>query len=294
MPIAVTCTCGKAFHLKDDLAGQTLTCPRCGNAVQVPAAPAVQAQADAAFDRDTFLINQRIAIDARYQVTDEAGRPVVYVVRPTYLLRNLGALLAGVAVGMTWLFVMISLADAAGQQSAPGALLGLLGGLGWIPIALVIGIALSKKRHTTIYRDEGGRERLLEVEQDRKWQWITWTYTVKGPAGETLARLKKNVLTNLIRKRWRMETPDGRLLVTAKEESIILSLLRRFLGPLFGLLRTNFVILQGDSDAVVGEFNRRMTILDRYVLDMKRDARRTVDRRLALALGVMLDTGERR
>jgi hypothetical protein len=80
----------------------------------------------------------------------------------------------------------------------------------------------------------------------------------------------------------------------AKEDSIILSLLRRVLGPLFGLLRTNFLITRGESDMVVGEFKRKLTILDRYVLDLSADRRRDLDRRLGLALGVMLDTGERR
>jgi hypothetical protein len=45
---------------------------------------------------------------------------------------------------------------------------------------------------------------------------------------------------------------------------------------------------------VFGEFNRKFTLLDRYVLDLSLDPDRTFDRRFALALGVMLDTGERR
>jgi len=45
---------------------------------------------------------------------------------------------------------------------------------------------------------------------------------------------------------------------------------------------------------VIGEFKRKFTILDRYVLDMSGDPQRLMDRRVALALGVMLDTGERR
>ena len=45
---------------------------------------------------------------------------------------------------------------------------------------------------------------------------------------------------------------------------------------------------------VIGEFKRKFTILDRYVLDMTSDPQRLMDRRIALALGVMLDTGERR
>jgi hypothetical protein len=44
----------------------------------------------------------------------------------------------------------------------------------------------------------------------------------------------------------------------------------------------------------VGEFNRKFTILDRYVLDLSRDSARALDRRVAVAMGVMLDTGERR
>jgi hypothetical protein len=117
---------------------------------------------------------------------------------------------------------------------------------------------------------------------------------VRDPSGRRLARLWKNYLYNLFRKRWYLKSPDGTILYMAKEDSILLSLLRRFLGPLFGLLRTNFIIVRNGSEEVVGEFNRKFTILDRYVLDLRADIGRSLDRRVALALGVMLDTGERR
>ena len=45
---------------------------------------------------------------------------------------------------------------------------------------------------------------------------------------------------------------------------------------------------------MIGEFRRKMTILDRYALDLTADRARAFDRRIAVALGVMLDTGERR
>ena len=50
----------------------------------------------------------------------------------------------------------------------------------------------------------------------------------------------------------------------------------------------------GESETIIGEFNRKFTLLDRYVLDLTRDPGITLDRRVALALGGMLDTGERR
>ncbi|MCW8132548.1 MAG: hypothetical protein KIS92_19525 [Planctomycetota bacterium] len=38
MPISVACTCGKTFRVRDDLAGQTVTCQVCGASVQAVAA----------------------------------------------------------------------------------------------------------------------------------------------------------------------------------------------------------------------------------------------------------------
>ena len=37
---------------------------------------------------------------------------------------------------------------------------------------------------------------------------------------------------------------------------------------------------------MIGEFNRKLTLLDRYVLDLTADRQRVFDRRIALALGV--------
>ena len=44
----------------------------------------------------------------------------------------------------------------------------------------------------------------------------------------------------------------------------------------------------------LGEFNRKLTLFDRYVLDLSADPTRSLDRRIALAMGVMLDTGDGR
>src|SRR5213592_3395290 len=229
----------------------------------------------------------------KYDVADEQGKKIVFVERPAHLLRNVGALLAAlVAAGVVGVgFGM--LADMA-KGTAFEDVLVALAAIGAIVALIAVGVGLSAKRHVTFYRDQSKRDKLLDVLQDRKWQPITATYTVRDRTGRTLALLWKNYLYNIIRKRWYVKAPDGTTLYVAKEDSIILSLLRRLLGPLFGLLRTNFIIVRDGSEDVVGEFNRKFTLLDRYVLDLKADGARVLDRRVALALGVMLDTGERR
>jgi uncharacterized protein YxjI len=171
-------------------------------------------------------------------------------------------------------------------------MLGLVMVVGYIPVALAAFLIFEPKRHVTFYRDEHKNEVLLEVEQDKQFQFLEATFTVRDPQGRVLAKLRKNNLFDFLRKRWYCDDLAGRRLCIIKEDSILLSLLRRVLGPLFGILRTNFVFVRGER--VIGEFNRKMTLLDQYVLDLTADSGHTLDRRIALAAGVMLDTGERR
>lgn len=302
MPVLVTCECGTSYDLKDEFAGKLVKCPNCGRPARAPSAgTASPGQTDAAFDRDTFLLRQQLLkISEKYDVGDEQGNKIIFVERPAHLLRNLGAVLAVFVIligGVGFFASLIPTTETTGAQPNPT--------MGWIALigmlitfvgALAAGIAISAKRHVTFYRDESKRERLLDILQDKKFQPITSTYTVRDARGRPLARLGKNWLFNILRKRWYVwaPQPDGRLLFLAKEDSVILSLLRRFLGPMFGLLRTNFIFLPAGTEDVIGEFKRKFTILDRYVLDMTADSQRLMDRRIAVALGVMLDTGERR
>jgi hypothetical protein len=98
---------------------------------------------------------------------------------------------------------------------------------------------------------------------------------------------------NLFRKQWRCFRPGGEPWFVVREDSLLDSLLRRYVGPLFGLLRTNFFFFSRAGEKI-GRFDRQFTIRDRYVLDMTADSERAIDRRVAVAMGVMLDTGERR
>ncbi|MFN2571434.1 MAG: hypothetical protein ABR537_07465 [Gemmatimonadales bacterium] len=295
MPVLVTCECGTSYDLKDEFAGKLVKCPHCGRPARAGgAAVPAPAPGDPAFDRDTFLLRQQmLKISEKYDVGDEQGNKLIFVERPAHLLRNLGAVLAVVAI----LIAGVSGLAALPPSTTGNPVIAWLVVVGMIAVvvgAIAAGMAISAKRHVTFYRDESRSERLLDILQDKKFQPITTTYTVRDAHGRPLARLGKNWLFNMIRKRWYIWAPDGRLLFLAKEDSVILSLLRRFLGPLFGLLRTNFIFLPAGTEDVIGEFKRKFTILDRYVLDMTADPQRRMDRRIALALGVMLDTGERR
>lgn len=295
MAVVVSCRCRNTYTLKDEYAGKLVECPQCGavnKASESMLTP--KSQADELFNRDIFLLRQKhLSINQKYQVSDEHGNAILFVERPTYFWRTLVAVIGGWIAMMGVYGFGMGLASASVEQGGLGAL--ALGVILVAPVVfVVVAMALSKKRHVTFYRDESRTQKMFDVLQDRKVQFPMRTYTVRDASGTALASFKKNYLYNIFRKRWEMRSPGGSVLCVAKEDSIILSLLRRVLGPLFGLLRTNFIITRGESDMVVGEFKRKLTILDRYVLDLSPDRRRDLDRRLGLALGVMLDTGERR
>jgi uncharacterized protein YxjI len=298
MAITVRSACGREFPLKDELAGKLVKCPECGEELRVPggaAAPAAgPADLDPVFMRRKFLLRQKLmAISEKYAVWDEGGQEILFVERPAMVFRSLLAALAAILAFAATAAVFGGI-GAAMPEGGAQAVFFVLAFLGGVFAAVVAAVACSPKRHVFFYRDNTKRELLLQVEQDRKFMPINATYTIKDAAGTILARLRKNYLYNIFRKRWYCTDPGGRLLSVIKEDSLILALLRRFLGPFFGLLRTNFVLLKGDSEDVIGEFNRKFTLLDRYVLDLSADEGDHLDRRVALAIGVMLDTGERR
>jgi hypothetical protein len=147
-----------------------------------------------------------------------------------------------------------------------------------------------------VYTDDSKEHLLLEVLQDRKFNIIRATFTVQDPQHGRLGHLEKYFLWNLIRRRWYVYGPDGQLHMLAKEDSLIMSLMRRILPPIIAVFiaRTNFVMHMHNDPKTLGEFNRRFTLFDKYVLDMSNDREHALDRRMAIALGVLLDTGERR
>jgi hypothetical protein len=292
--ITLACPCGEVYELKPEYAGRLLECPVCsrhlraGRGAAVPHPPAPDT--DPAFDRDVFLLRERVlTITAKYEVWAEDRTPILYVERPTYPVRTVLAYLVG---AMAALFVLGWTAVAV-RNEAVNLLAALAGYALTIAVFVIVSTSVRPRRHVTVYRDDSRREIVLRVLQDQRLAFLLRTYTVMSPDGAVLARLGKNYASNAIRKRWTIAGPDGSLIALAVEESIVLSLLRRVLGTFFGLLRTNFVF-QTEEGEVLGEFNRKFTLFDRYVLDLTADTDRRIDRRIALATGVMLDTGERR
>src|SRR6185503_10389264 len=203
MSVRVTCQCGTSYELKDEFAGKLVKCPQCGRENRVPAGAGslpMQVQADPLFDRDIFLLRQQLLkISEKYDVGDEKGNNIIYVERPAHFLRNLGAAFAGIGAAIVVMVVFTTVAGQAPPASTASRILILLGSVLAFVSLIAVGVSLSAKRHVTFYRDASKRDRLIEILQDKKWQPITATYTVRDFRGQTLARFAKNILSNFFR-----------------------------------------------------------------------------------------------
>jgi len=304
MPVLVVCDgCRAEYHLKDEYGGRKVRCRACGSVISVSTATASDAWRppesldSGPFDQDRFLIKQvGPFVSEHYYVFDDRQNPMLFAERPGHLARRLVAMAACVAIATlgTGVCLLPALMFDKPETRWIGA---VVFGFGF-PLTLVAAFAsavwLTPSRNVSFYRDNSKAELLLEVLQDPKPSLFHATYTIRDPQEGTLAQLRKSRLSNLFRKRWNVHCPDGALLAVAREDTLFFSLFRRTMGPLVGLLRTNFVILHPHTEMILGEFNRKSTLFDCDVLDMSADRVHELDRRLAVALGVLLDLGEKR
>jgi uncharacterized protein YxjI len=143
-----------------------------------------------------------------------------------------------------------------------------------------------------VYDDESKTREVLTVKDKSVFDFKATMEVVDPETGELLGSLKRNPLLSIIRRTWEIRDRDGNKIGCAREDSILKSLLRRFAGRYGTMLKTDFIFSCNGTE--VGKFIRRWTIADRYVLDLSGDSSGSLDRRLAVGLGILLDSAEAR
>ena len=165
------------------------------------------------------------------------------------------------------------------------------------PIAYVRQKKLKIKEEIRFFADEAETQELFQIKA-RTWLDTGGSkYDVIDAQAGNIGLLEHVFGKSLLRSTWRISTPEGEEIATAHERSPALAILRRvidFVPDIGGLIPIpyNFDILVGDR--VIGGMDRKFQIRDRYVLDLSGDAERRLDRRLAVALAVGLDTLQNR
>lgn len=159
-----------------------------------------------------------------------------------------------------------------------------------------------RRANITFFDDDTGGEPVLTLQQDNGYEFRRREYTLVDGAGTRVARLRRDNLKALFRRAWTIEDPDGNVIARALEDSTFMSIVRRvvdwipFVALLGVVIKTDFDILlrEAEGERKIGSFDRKIGITDRYVLNLRDDAERRFDRRIGVALGILLDTAEAR
>ena len=159
------------------------------------------------------------------------------------------------------------------------------------------------KRNITVFDDDSKRSPVLHIDQKHFWEFGRREYGLFDSEGALIATFYRNNWRSLFRRGWDIFDPDGNVIAKAREDSVGLAIARRlidfipFVELLGGLIKTDFHIFtlneRGD-EVKIGSFDRRLSLFDKYVMNLSDDRARTFDRRTAVALGVLLDTAEKR
>jgi hypothetical protein len=165
------------------------------------------------------------------------------------------------------------------------------------PIAYVRQKKLAIKEQIRFYADEAETQELFHI-QARTWLDTGGSaYDVVDAQAGNIGLLEHVFGKSLLRSTWRVSSPEAQEIAIARERSQALAIARRlidFVPDIGGLIPIpyNFDLLAGDL--VIGRMDRKFQLRDRYVLDLSRDTGKVLDRRLAIALAIGLDTLQNR
>lgn len=160
------------------------------------------------------------------------------------------------------------------------------------PICFVEQKRMKLKEDLRAFTDDAKTAEVFRIKARQVWDPRA-RYDVTDANGRQIGQLAKVFGKSLLRSTWRLYATDGTEIAWARERSMLVALIRRFLGliPYVGDLPLpipyHFDYLRGEKR--VGSLERILGVRDRYRLDVAGDDERAIDRRLVLALAVGMD-----
>jgi len=158
------------------------------------------------------------------------------------------------------------------------------------PIAFVRQKRMAIKEDIRFFADENEARELWRIKA-RSLMEFGGRYDVTTPEGERIGVLGKVFGKSLLRSTWSIMDADEQELAIAKERSQFWAIVRRVIDavPYGDFIPIVFHFTIDDGDQHLGDFTRAIGIRDKYTLDLSGDTARTIDRRLAVSLGIALD-----
>src|SRR2546421_2260784 len=164
------------------------------------------------------------------------------------------------------------------------------------PIAYVRQKRMAIKEDIRFFADENETEELFRIKARSMFDIGGARYDVTDASGAPIGVLEHAFRKSILRSTWKVTEADGGEVVNAQERSLPMAIARRIVDLVpYGEwlpIPYNFDLLM--DGRVIGHMNRKFQLRDRYVLDLSGDHQRRLDRRVAIALAIGLDTLQNR
>lgn len=149
------------------------------------------------------------------------------------------------------------------------------------------------KEDIRIYSGKGIGSEILTIKA-RQILDFGATYNVVDPqSGAAVGGLRRKGLRSLARDKWLLLDPQGQEIGMIQEDRLYLALMRRWGRFLALLLPQRYTVsIEGQPVAFIKQHFNPLVL--KYTLDLSQDYEKKLDRRLAMAAGVLLCAIERR
>ncbi|WP_379135869.1 hypothetical protein [Paenibacillus sp. sgz500958] len=143
--------------------------------------------------------------------------------------------------------------------------------------------AFKLKEDISLYTDEEMHKELLRI-QSRNVMDISATYDVKdSTTGEFVGSLRRKGLKSIVSDEWIILNTSGNEIGTIKEDSLLMSILRRFIN----IIPQSYNVSFGGRTITTYKQNFN-PFVSKINIDFSSDPNMQFDRRLGLAAGILL------
>ena len=144
--------------------------------------------------------------------------------------------------------------------------------------------AFKLREDIRVYSDESKTNEVLSIKTQQVLD-ISATYDVVDTATQQkVGALKRKGLKSVLKDEWEIFDPSGMLIGRVEEDSMLMAIIRRFLT---NLVPQKYHFTMGEQ--IVGTFQQHFNPFTyRATMDLSADSGRRLDRRLALAAGILL------
>lgn len=156
-----------------------------------------------------------------------------------------------------------------------------------------------KIREKVMFYTDQKRDKLSFTFRAEKVIDVHGRYLVEDPNGKALGAFRKEFKRSLVNSTWTILDADGTERYLVKESSMVVAVLRRFVGeiPIIGELgdvimaffRYHFSFVDLQTEQEVGKYRKTTLFRDHYVLETTDDLWNSIDWRVLAAMSVALD-----